>query len=70
MEYARSVLMIFLNKVSYMISSLRGDLSLFMLRNIYFIKFKSLISYGIILWGGVRESVKVLRIQKNGSLYN
>ena len=38
--------------LSYMISSLRGDLRLFMLRNIYFTKFKSLIRYGIILWGG------------------
>jgi hypothetical protein len=31
--------------------SLRGDLSLFMLRNIYFTKFQSLIRYGI-LWSG------------------
>ena len=37
-----------LNKVSYMISSVRGDLSLFMLQNIYFTKFQSLIRYGII----------------------
>ena len=35
-----------------------------MLRNIYFTKFQSLISYGIILWDGERDSVKVLRIQK------
>jgi len=47
-----------------MISSLRGDLSLFMLRNIYFIKFHSLIRYGIILWSGESKSVKVLEIQK------
>ena len=32
-----------LKKVSYMISSLRGDLDLFMLRNIYFTNFQSLI---------------------------
>jgi hypothetical protein len=54
-----------------MILSLRGDLILFKLRNIYFTKFQSLISYGIILWGGERESVKVLRIQKKKkSSYN
>ena len=53
-----------LNKVSYMILSLRGDLSLFMLRSIYFTKFQSLIRYAIILWCGERESVKVLQIQK------
>jgi len=47
-----------------MISSLRGDFSLYMLRNIYFTKFQSLIRYGIILWGGERESVKVLKIHK------
>jgi hypothetical protein len=47
-----------------MISSLRGDLSLFILRNIYFTKFQSLIRYGIILWGGERETVKLLKIQK------
>jgi len=38
-----------------MISSLTGDLGLFMLRNIYFTKFQYLIRYGIILWGGERE---------------
>ena len=53
-----------LNKISYMISSLRGDLILFMLRNIYFTKFRSVIRYGIILWGGERESVKILKIQE------
>ena len=47
-----------LNKVSCMISSLRGDLRLFMLRNIYFTKFQSLIRFGIILWGGERERNK------------
>jgi len=41
-----------LNKVTCMISSLRGDFSLFMLRNIYFTKFQSSIRYGIIVWGG------------------
>ena len=54
----------FMFKVKQGISSLRGDLSLFMLRNIHFTKFQSLTRYGIILWGGERESVKVLKIQK------
>jgi len=36
-----------LNKVSYMISLLRGDLCLFMLRITYFTKFQSLTRYGI-----------------------
>jgi len=47
-----------------MISSLRGDLSLFILRNIYLTKFHSLVRYGIILWGGERETVTVLKMQK------
>ena len=47
-----------LNKVSYTITSLRGDLHLFTLRNIYFTTVQSLIRYGIILWGGKIESVK------------
>ena len=52
------------NKVSYMITSLRGDLSLFMFRNMYFKKFQSVIKYDIILWGWEIQSVKVLKIQK------
>jgi hypothetical protein len=47
-----------------MITSLRGDLSLFMLRNMYFTKFQSVIKYDIILWGWEIQSVKVLKIQK------
>jgi hypothetical protein len=49
-----------------MITSLRGDLNLFTLRNIYFTKFQSLIKYGTILWCAKIESVKVLNIQKRG----
>jgi len=61
MEYPHSFFMFkVLNQVTYMISSLRGDSSLFMLRSIYFTKFQSLIRYGIIVWGGERQSVKVL----------
>jgi hypothetical protein len=32
--------------------------------NIYFAYFHSRLKYGIILWGGRRESIKILRIQK------
>ena len=59
-----------LNKVSYLISSLSGDLSLFMLRNIYFTKFQFLIRYGIILWGGGKRERKGIRNTKKGSLFN
>ena len=45
-------------------------LKLISLRNIYFTKFQIWIRYGIILWGGERESVKLLGIQKNGSSFN
>jgi hypothetical protein len=34
------------------------------LRNIYFAKFQSVMRYGIILWGGVSEITKVLKVQK------
>jgi hypothetical protein len=70
MEYPHSVLCSKLNKLSYIVSSLRGNLSLFMLRSIYFTKFKSFIRYGIILWGGEKESVKVLKNIKKGSSFN
>jgi hypothetical protein len=51
-------------KVSFMITSLRGDLGLFMLRNIYFVIFQSLIRYGIIFCSGEIKSSKVLKIQE------
>ena len=53
-----------LSKVSYIIKSLRGVLSPFVLRSIYFPKFQSLLRYGIIFWGGKSGSIKVLRMQK------
>jgi len=51
-------------EISYMITSLGGDVSLFTLRNLYFTNFQCLIRYGIILWGGEIDSVRVLKIQK------
>jgi len=53
-----------------MITSLRGDLSLFMLRNIYFAKLQCLIRYSIILWGGEIESIKFLKIKKKRVLHS
>jgi hypothetical protein len=55
-----------INKVFCMTTSLRGDFSLFMLRNIYFEKFQCVIRCGIIVLGGEIESVQVLKIQKEG----
>jgi hypothetical protein len=53
-----------LSKVCYMIKMLKDELNLYMLRNIYFAKFQSVMRYGIILWGGVSEITKVLMVQK------
>jgi len=53
-----------LNKAFSTIASLRGDLILFMLRNIYFEKYHSVFGYGTILWCGEMECVMVLMIQK------
>ena len=65
MEYPHSIFMLKIKQgIVMMITSQRGDLSWFMLRNIYFTKFQSLIRYGIILWGGEIKSVRVLKTQK------
>jgi hypothetical protein len=53
-----------LSKVCYIIKALRNELSFGILRNIYFAKFQSLVRYSIILWGGEKESSKVLNMQK------
>ncbi|PNF29254.1 hypothetical protein B7P43_G10478, partial [Cryptotermes secundus] len=53
-----------LNKVCYIIKSLKDVVSFSTLRNVYFAKFQSLISYGLIFWGGECESSKILKIQK------
>jgi hypothetical protein len=51
--------------VYYIIKPLKEVTSLFTLRNVYFAKFQSLISYGLIFWGGESESNKVLKIKKS-----
>jgi len=52
-----------LNKAFSAIASPRGDCSLFMLRNIYFEKYQSVLRCGTILWWGGMESVQVLMVQ-------
>ena len=53
-----------LNKVSYVITSLRGDLHLYIFKKYVFCTISVFNKYGIILWSGEIENVKVLRIQK------
>jgi hypothetical protein len=53
-----------LNKACYITKSLEDLVSFYILRNIYFSKFQSLISC-FIFWGGESESSKVLKIQKS-----
>jgi hypothetical protein len=50
-----------LSKVCYMVKMLIDEVNLYVLRNIYFAKFQSVMRY---LWGGVSESTKVLKVQK------
>jgi hypothetical protein len=52
-----------LSKTSYIIKSLRGVLSPYMLRSIYFGNFQSLLRYGIIFGGGGgSNSIKVFKM--------
>jgi hypothetical protein len=53
-----------LSKTYYIIISLKNTLSTHMLWNIYYAHFQSRLRYGIILWGGAKESIKILHIQK------
>ena len=55
-----------LNKVFFMIKSLKEVLSPNMIRNIYFTKFQSLLRFGILFWGGSggELNTKILRIKK------
>jgi hypothetical protein len=58
-----------LSKVSFMIKSSKGILSPYMIRNVYFTKFKALLRFGIIFWGeggGIwgELSIRIFRIQK------
>ena len=55
-----------LSKVSFMIKSLKGILSPYMIRNIYFTKFQALLRFGILFWGGRGRELnkRIFRIQK------
>jgi hypothetical protein len=53
-----------LSKVCHMMKMVKDEVNLYVLRNIYFAKFHSVMRYGIILWGGVSEITKVLEVQK------
>jgi hypothetical protein len=53
-----------LSKTYYMIKALKHTVSNYMLWNIYFAHFQSKVRYGIVVWGGARESIKILRLQK------
>jgi hypothetical protein len=53
-----------LSKTYYMISALKNTVSTYILWNIYFANFQSKMRYGILVWGGSRESIKILRLQK------
>jgi hypothetical protein len=51
-------------KVCYIVKMLKNEVSFYVLRNIYFAKFQSLMRFGIILWGGASEITKLLKLQK------
>jgi hypothetical protein len=53
-----------MNKACYIIKPLKDALCFYILGNTYFAKCQSLVSYGLIFWGGESESSKVLKIQK------
>jgi hypothetical protein len=53
-----------LSKTCYIMKSLKNILSIRMLWNIYLAHFQSQRRYGIILWGGTKESINILHIQK------
>jgi hypothetical protein len=48
-----------LNKVCYIIKALKDEVSSYILRNVYFAKVQSLISYGLLFWGGGGEKAQV-----------
>ena len=69
MEYPHSIFMFKVKQgIIYDLITERW-IKLIYVKKYIFPKFQSLIRYGVILWGGERESVKVLNIKK-GSSYN
>ena len=57
-----------LSKTLFIIKAVKNILSSHVLWNIYFAYFHSRLRYGIILWGGTKEGIKALRIQKKKKL--
>ena len=55
-----------LSKTYYMIKVMKHTVSNYVLWNIYFAHFQSKMRYGIEVWGGSKESIKILRIKKKG----
>jgi phage-related protein len=53
-----------LSKTCYIIKDLKVEVSPHILRNVYFAKFQSHISCGLIFWGGESESNRILILQK------
>jgi hypothetical protein len=51
-------------KVVYMVKTLKETMSPYMITNIYFSNFESCFRYGIILWGGDKESKNIFKLQK------
>jgi len=47
-----------LSKLSFMIKSVKEIMSPFMIRNIYFSKFQSLLWFRILFWGGIMKKIK------------
>jgi hypothetical protein len=53
-----------LSKIIYLIKPLRGTVSQTVLINVYYVKFESVLKYGI-FWGGVQKDFKTLfKLQK------
>jgi hypothetical protein len=53
-----------LNTICYMIRSLKNVTSPYVLRTMYFACFHAHLSYGLTLWGGDPESIRIFRLQK------
>jgi hypothetical protein len=53
-----------LNTNYYMISSLKNVMSQYVLRTMYFAFFQVHLRYGLTLWGGDPESIRIFRLEK------
>jgi hypothetical protein len=54
-----------LSKVYYILKSLKGVMSLHIIKTIYLAYFQTRMKYGIVFWGNDCDSIKVFRMQKN-----